>query len=152
MIISEMIVLKLLAGASEAGTVIVIPVTGGPGWKFVMDFDMFRTKRDAEEEERKRIKELVEDIESPVDREIATLLQEDLDKEARKQQIKELQRIIAENATAQDLMAAEAHNVAKAFARAAMQKNFSAIEALEREMDKKIEEDEFLMLAILLNA
>ena len=151
MIISQMIVLKLIAGASEA-VVVVVPVTVGPGWKFLMEFDTFRTKRDEEEEKRKQAEELVKDIESPVDREIATLLQQDLATDTRKEEISELQQLIAKNATDRDFEAAKAHNarIAKVFVRAALNKNFSAVEALEREMDRKIEEDEFLMLAVLL--
>lgn len=149
MIISQMVVLKLLAGAGEA-IVEAVVATATTGWKFLMDFDRFRKKRDEEEEERRRTKELVKEIESEVDREIAQLLQQDIADDVRKREIEELERLIAENATPQDFIAAEAHNVAKAFARAALQKNFSAIEALERELDRKIEEDEFLLLALVI--
>jgi hypothetical protein len=123
-----------------------LPTTG---WKFLMEFDTFRQKRDEEEEKRKKDLEQIKELED-TDRQIAELLQQDIKAEARQKEIKELERIIARNATAQDLIDAEAHNVAKAFARAALQKNFSAIEALEREMDRKIEEDEFLMLAMMI--
>jgi len=120
------------------------------GWKFLMDFDRFREKREEDEEERERVKEEVEAIESPVDKEIAQLLQQDIEAEDRAKEIKALELLITENATPQDLIAAEAHNVAKAFARAAIQKNFSAVEALERELDREREESEFLMLALVL--
>jgi hypothetical protein len=119
------------------------------GWKFLMEFDTFRIKRDEEEEKRKKDSEEIKALED-TDRQIAELLQQDIKAEARQKEIKELERIIARNATAQDLIDAEAHNVAKAFARAALQKNFSAVEALEREMDRKREEDEFLMLAMVI--
>jgi len=120
------------------------------GWKFLMEFESFRKKREEDEEERERVKEIVEALESPVDKEIAQLLQQDIEKEDRAEEIEKLEQLITENATPQDLIAAEAHNVAKAFARAALQKNFSAIEALERELDRKAEEEEFLMLALVI--
>jgi len=119
------------------------------GWKFLMEFDTFRIKRDDEEEKRRKALEAIESL-NDTDREIGELLQQELTAESRKEQISELERIIAQNATAQDLIAAEGHNVAKAFTRAALNKNFSAIEALEREMDRKIEEEEFLMLALVI--
>lgn len=150
MIISQMIALKLLAGASPIEAVVVVDVPATTGWKFLMDFDRFRKQREEDEEERERVKEIVEAIESPVDKEIAQILQKDIETEDRAKEIKALEQLITENATPQDLIAAEAHNVAKAFARAALQKNFSAIEALEREMDQKQEEDDFLMLALVL--
>ena len=138
--------------AGEAIVPVVVAVTVGPGWKFLMEFDTFRTKRDEEEEKRKQAEELVKDIESPVDREIATLLQQDLATDTRKEEISELQQLIAKNATDRDFEAAKAHNarIAKVFVRAALNKNFSAVEALERELDREREEDEFLYLALIL--
>lgn len=138
------------AALVSVAAVVVAAVTAvGPGWEFLTDFEVFRTKRDDEEEKRKKALEAVKALEDKTDREIGEFLQQDLKAEARAGEIRELQRLVAKT-TAQDLIAAEAHNVARTFARAAMQKNFSAIEALEREMDAKIEEEEFLMLALVI--
>ncbi len=138
-----------LYGDFSAKIPVVFVAAIATGWKFLMEFDTFRTKRDEEEEKRKKALEAIKELEA-TDREIGELLQQQLAIESRQQEIIELERIIANNATKQDLIAAEAHNVAKAFARAALQKNFSAIEALEREMDRKIEEEDFLMLALVI--
>lgn len=148
--IEKITVLQHYGGIEWSAEVVVEEVPATTGWKFLMDFDRFRKKREEDEEEREKVKEIVEAIESPVDKEIAQLLQQDIETEDRAKEIKALELLITENATPQDLIAAEAHNVAKAFVRAAIQKNFSAVEALERELDQQREQDEFLMLALVL--
>lgn len=149
--IEKITVLQHYGGIPWSEAVVVAVEAATTGWKFLMEFDTFRKKRDEEQEERKKALEAIEALNAP-DREIGQLLQQDIAAESRKEQISELQRIIARNATAQDLAATKAHNdkIARAFVRAAVQKNFSAVEALEREMDRKIEEDEFLMLAFVM--
>ncbi len=143
---------RALAGdfsGKDVAVVVVVAGRRGGGWQFMMDFDVFRKKRDDDEEKRKKDLAKVKALKDKTDREIGELLQRQIQKEARVKQIRELERLVAKT-TAQDLIDAKAHNVAQAFARAALQKNFSAIEALEREMDRKIEEEDFLMLALVI--
>lgn len=150
MIISQMIALKLLAGASEVGVVEEVRVTPSGGWDFMMKFESFREKREKDRRERDKIHEEIEVIEDVVDREIAQILQKDLITEAREKELKGLELLVATSFRNEDLPKAKAHGVAKAFVRAAVQGNFSAMEALEREMDSIREDEEFLMLAMVI--
>ena len=136
------------AGGGAEEVVEVTPPTGG--WDFLQAFDVFRDKRERDEEERDKIRELVEDIEDAETREIAQILQRDRITEAREQELQALEVLVSESFRHEDMSNARAHGVAKAFGRAAAQRNFSALEALERELDRIREEDEFLLLAMVI--
>ncbi len=125
-------------------------VSPSGGWDFMMQFEHFRTKRDREAEERKRIQQEIEAIANETDREIAKILQSDLAIEARDKELKDLETLVATTFRNDDMAKAEAHGVAKAFARAAVQSNRSAMEALEREMDRAREDEDFLLLAMVI--
>jgi len=83
-------------------------------------------------------------IESPIDREIASLMDED--------KVTQIERIVAESYSEQDLEAIRRYSerVAKAYERAYRQGNYSAYMAFEREMERAREEEEFLLLAMML--
>ena len=125
------------------------PVPTG-GWIFLSMFDAFRQKKVEDEEERKKKLKSISEIDNDLDREIAQRLQKDLQQEDRERELQRLERLVAQSFSNQDLPLARAYNerVAKAFARVAVQKNFSAIEALEREMERAREEEEILLLAL----
>lgn len=120
------------------------------GWDFMMKFESFREKRESDKSERDKIREEIEEIASDVDREIAQILQTDRITEAREEELQALEVLVSESFRNEDMANARAHGVAKAFVRAAVQRNFSAVEALEREMDQIREEDEFLLLAMMI--
>ena len=120
------------------------------GWDFMMKFEDFREKRDRDKAERDKIREEITEIESDVDREIARILQKDLKNEARERELKDLELLVATTFRNEDIPKAKIHGVAKEFVRAAVQGNFSAMEALEREMDRIREDEEFLMLAMVI--
>lgn len=120
------------------------------GWDFLMKFDHFRDKRDSDKEERDKIQEEITEIADDVAREIAEILQKDLITAAREKELQSLELLVASSFRNEDIPKAKAHGVAKAFVRAAVQSNFSAMEALEREMDRIREDEEFLMLAMVI--
>ena len=112
-------------------------------------YDGYRQKK------RKRKKELekaIAEIEDEVDRLIAIELHKDLETERHEQELAELEALISETYSEAQLAAAQAisNRVAKAYTRAALQGNYSAIEAFEREMERAREEEEFLLLAMAL--
>ena len=130
-------------------TALVAPSPTG-GWIFLSMFDAFRQRKVEEEEERKKKLKAIEKIDSSVDKEIADLLQQDSQKETREKQLQSLEQLVAQTFRNEDLPLARAYSerVAKAFVRVAVQGNFSAIEALEREMERTREEEEILLLAL----
>ena len=130
------------------GTAWAVNVSSSGGWGFMMKFEDFREKRDKEEEEREKVREEIEAIKDDTDREIAQILQKDLSLEAREKELKDLEILVSTTFQADNSELTS--NVAKAFARAAVQKNHSAMEALERELDREREEDEFLMIAMMM--
>jgi len=92
-------------------------------------------------------KELAE-IEQPVDREIGLLLLKERALSEQEQAIADLEKIVDEHYSNKLTQEMESERLRKAFVRAYMQKNYSAIEALEREMERHREEEEFLVLMI----
>lgn len=121
------------------------------GWDFMMKFEDFREKREKDKSEREKVREEIEAIKDETDREIAQILQKDLALESREKELKDLEFLVATTFRNEDIEKAKAHSerVAKAFVRAAVQSNRSAVEALEREMDRAREEDEFLLIAMM---
>ena len=115
-----------------------------------MEFEDFRDKRDRERAIRDKIRESLEDIESSTDREIAQILQKDIKTEAREKELQALEFLVATTFRNEDIAKAPNERVAKAFVRAAVQGNFSAMEALEREMDRAREDEMFLFIAMVL--
>lgn len=133
-----------------AGVAVAVVPTGG--WIFLSMFDAFRQRKVEDEEQRKKRLEAINKIDNDLDREIAQHLQQDLQKEDRERELQKLESLVAQSFSNQDLPLARAYNerVAKAFVRVAVQGNFSAIEALEREMERVREEEEVLLLALAL--
>lgn len=133
------------SGANYSGKTpqpIVIPddqATGG--WLFLNLYEAELQRRKREEEERE---EILEQIEDSVDREIAAILLPQMARDDELQRLKELAQREA------DLTAAQAYSdrVSKAYLRAVSKGNYSALEALDRELQRAREEEEFLMLAI----
>lgn len=117
--------------------------TGGFG--FINDYDAYRQRKRAEE---RRIRALLGEIQDPIDREIAQRLHEE-PKEDRAAEIGEMVRARFSDQVVQDLEA-YSDRVSKAFVRAYTQGNFSALEALDREMQRAIEEEEFLLLSLVM--
>jgi len=120
------------------------------GWAAMSWYDPYlRTKKDREEErDREKLERQQLDA---VDREIANILHKRMEYEARTAEIDALEAMIQSSYTKRQARLAMEYNdkVGEAYARAAELGTFSAVEAFEREMEKSIEEEEFLMLALM---
>lgn len=130
----------------DANAVIETAPSGG-----FMVRGVFDSLADRKRRKLKKLKEDIEEIEElpAVDREIAQLLHQDDENELIESSLKELENLVKSNITASQIEQEFSERVAKAFTRAAIQGNFSALEALEREMDRAREEEDFLMLAMI---
>lgn len=141
------------------GSTVTITVSLGPapvvedeerpagGWLFHNLYESELQRRRARERERKRLEEETEQIEDAVDREIAQLLRVQEAKDDKREDFKRLAELAKANA---DLEAARQYSerVATAMARVLAKGNYSAIEALDREMKRAHEEEQFLINAL----
>jgi hypothetical protein len=125
---------------------------GGGTWAALSWYDHYKDQQSDREEERDKLKKSVADIADETDAQIARILHKQIEQEAREAELQTLENLIQSTYTERQKGLAEQYNakVAKAYVRAAEQANFSAIEAFERELDKALEEDEFLFLAMAL--
>lgn len=123
-------------------------VTGG-GWLFLNQYELEKQRRRARDRRRKQLEEESERIEDATDRQIAQLLRVQEAKDDKREDYERLATLARANA---DLDAARRYSerVATAYARVLAQGNYSAIEALDREMKRAAEEEEFLLLSILM--
>ena len=120
------------------------------GWGAYNAFDSYKQRQASRKKKRKELLEQLEKIQDQVDREIAELLhQDDL---GDGQDIEELRQIVTQDFSEADAeIAAEfSERLSKAYIRAATQQNYSALKAFEREMDRLMEEEEFLVLSLLM--
>lgn len=137
---------------SGAGPTVADEIVTGGFWHAFEQAQLRRKKKLREIEEAE---EEAQSIKEKMDREIALLLREQERQDAERQEQERLRELARRYATdrAQDLYG---ERVAKAMARAAVQGNFSAIEALVREASRAQEEEIFLLqataLAIELNS
>src|SRR5690606_28748654 len=156
-----LVISQVPAGGQSAnsGSTVVITVSLGVqpvedeqptgGWLFLNSFEAELQRRRREEEERRALEEAADEIQNELDRSIAQLLREQEAIDARKA---ELDRLAALVRAQSDLEAARAYSerVARAFERAAEKGTFSALEALDRELKRAREEEDFLVMALML--
>lgn len=147
------------SGVVVAQSAIVVGVGTGPatlsseqpsgGWLFLNQYEAEQRRRRARARKRKELEEASEQIEDALDRNIALLMREQEAKDEKRKDLERLGSLAKQNA---DLEAARAYSerVATAFARAVTQGNYSALEALDRELRRASEEEEFLLTAIMM--
>ena len=126
-------------------------VTAPAGGFIIHDwYDPYRRSKRDRQEELDRLKLERQELEA-VDREIANILHKRMEYEARTAEIDSLELMIKSSFSARqaELAMDYSDKVGKAYIRAAEKGTFSAVEAFEREMEKALEEEEFLMLAIM---
>jgi hypothetical protein len=118
---------------------------GGGGFGFANLYEIELQRRRRRKKEREEIEEATEQIADETDRQIAQLLRTQEAKDEKRKELQRLAEIVRQNA---DIEAARQYGekVAKAYERALMQGNFSALEALDRELKKVREEEEALLL------
>ncbi len=140
----------VLRGYTAAEEIVSDEVPSG-GWGFLTEYYAYKQRKRRRERERERILAEIAAIEGDVDFEIAVILQADVVEEAEAQELSWLEQMVAAAFTERDRRQAREYNirVSKAFVRAAMQGNWSAFEALERELDRA-EEEEFFLLVVML--
>lgn len=120
------------------------------GWAALNWYDSYRQKKRKREKKRDKILEEIQTLDE-TDAEIAALLHKQLETEAREKELAALEEMVRSTYTKRQARQAKQYNerVAVAYSRAVAQGNFSAIEAFEREMERAMEEEEFLFLAIM---
>jgi hypothetical protein len=146
---------NLVAGVFDAGAPVpVIPtppdeVQSSGGWAFHVAYEQEQRRRREESRRRKRLEEEREEIEDETAREIAELISR---QEAEDEKRRDLERLAAIAKANADLEAARAFSerVAVAYQRALDKGTFSALEALDRELKRAAEEEEFMQMALAL--
>lgn len=143
------LLMNLGFAASPSGFVPPIPppvasYAGG----FFYDLDSERARRRRKHEEQHDLEEQSKGLTDEVNREIALLLRRQETEDERRAELKRLQELVHKySRNALDL----SDRAKIAYARALTQANFSAMEALDRELQRMLEEEEITALMILLN-
>jgi hypothetical protein len=134
-----------------APPVVVADPPSGGGWLFLNTYESELKRRRARARKRKELEEETERIEDELDRAIAFEMRKQEAIDEKRDNLKRLAEIAKESA---DLEAARQYSdrVATAYARAITQGNFSALEALDRELQRARDEEEFLMMTLMLLA
>lgn len=120
------------------------PFTGG----FLYAYERARAARRKRLQEEEELEEQARALQDKVDREIALLLRAAEAEQARQAELDRLQGLVRAHSNAQ-LQLSDRAKIA--YVRALTQANFSAMEALDRELQRMIEEEEITALMILLN-
>lgn len=139
-----------IADAAAAAVEAEESPTGGWGASnyYEAHLQRVRHRRRKREEEERELAKL-----DPVDLEIAHLLRKDIEREERDREIAELESIIDRtnvNLERKRLARETTEQIANAYTRAYMQRNFSALEAFERQLEEFLEEEEVMFLAFTL--
>ncbi len=135
--------------ASDSATppvVVAEPETFSGGFLYAYELEQARRrKRRREQEERE---EAARELQDKIDQEIALLLARQEAEDERRAELDRLQRLVRDHSHEQ----LELSNRAKvAYVRALTQANFSAMEALDRELRRMLDEEEVAALMMLLN-
>lgn len=119
------------------------------GWLFLNLYEAELQRRRAREQKQRELAESVDEIQDALDRDIALLLHEKDAIEAKRVDLERLGELAKVEA---DIQAAKQYSerVAVAYQRAIEKGTYSALEALDRELTRAKEEEEFLVLSVLL--
>jgi len=118
-------------------------------WGFRTDYEENLRRQRAERATRREREEETESIEDLVTRDIAEIFRAEEEHEARDEELQRIKKFAREY-TASTAKRQMGERVAKAYERAARQGNRSALEALEREMARAVEEEDFMTIAMML--
>ena len=124
---------------------------GARPWAMLGIYDRYSEEKRQREAEQRQVHEKVRAIKDKTDAEIARHMHEQLEYEARTEEIGKLEVLVKAGHDQREAELARAYNagVAKAYERALQIGTFAAVEAFEREMERAMEEEEFLLLAIV---
>lgn len=117
------------------------------GWAALNAYDAYRQRKSWRKKKREKYEAYLETLDE-VDREIAQLLQEPEEEIA----LRELEALVVQYQDQVNEAREFNERVGIAFERAARQRNYSALMAFEREVERAREEEEFLLLAIAMLA
>jgi predicted ribosome quality control (RQC) complex YloA/Tae2 family protein len=119
------------------------------GWAFYNDYQAELQRRRRRERDRQRLEEETEQIQDELDRAIAQELRKQERLDDKRKDYERLAELAKANA---DLEAARQYSerVATAYARAIEKGTYSALEALDRELQRANEDEEFLVTAVLM--
>lgn len=139
--------LGFAAGESGAPPVVVAQETFTGGFFVAFDREVARRRKRLKELEERE--EETERIQAETDRQIAELFRAQEREATEREENERLQRLAKQYRT-DAAIEALGERTAKALSRAAVQGNFSAIEALIREVQRAIEEEQFMLQAAIL--
>jgi hypothetical protein len=115
---------------------------------FLYEYEREQNRRRKKRRELDEREEAARDLKDKIDREIAELLARQEAQDERRGELDRLQRLVRDHSHQQ----LELSDRAKiAYVRALTQANFSAMEALDRELQRMLEEEEVAALMLLLN-
>jgi len=131
-----------------AAVTTVAPTGGWAGWSSI--YDRYATEKREREREERQVREHIKAIQDKTDAEIARLMHKQMSYDARTQEIDKLEALMRQfdDRRERDLAAQFSSDVAAAYDRALKLGTFASAEAFERAMERAIEEEEFLLLAI----
>lgn len=132
----------------DDGAVVVTAEQNAGGWPiFAMHYEQELSRRRRERQRQLEIEDDAEQIPEEVSREIAALLHEQEAKTARRQELERL-RDLAATLGAEEAERQLGQRVAAALTRAVERGNYSALEALDREIKRATDDEEAWLLAI----
>jgi hypothetical protein len=132
------------AGTLSADTAALVEQSSG-GWAFWMSYEQEQARRRHEKRKREQLEEETEAIEESVDRDIARFLREQEAQDARRAELDRLGNIARRHADAAEARA-YSERVAVALERAIEKGTFSALEALDREIERAQTEEELVLV------
>lgn len=124
------------------------PSTAVTGGGFLYAYELHRAARRKRKREQEEREEEAQALQDKVDAEIALLLAQQEAETERKAELDRLQKLVREYSNDQ-LQLSDRAKIA--YVRALTQANFSAMEALDRELQRQLDEEEITALMILLN-
>jgi hypothetical protein len=135
-------------GLGVTGTFVPVQSEFSGGFYFAFERETERRRR--ERRKREEAEEETQQLQDDIDREIATLLHQQEAEDAEAQELNRLKAMVAQFA---DKAAEEAmtERVRTAFVRANAKQNIASYLALEKELNRAMEEEEFMILMVLAN-
>lgn len=132
-----------------AAATVVDESSGGWSNYFDVNYEREIVRRRRQRLEQRELEQETEAIPNEIDREIALLLRDQEAKAAKRAELDRL-RILADSLKAEEARLAYGERVAQALDRAMAKGSFSALEALDREIQRAREEEESVILASIM--
>ena len=144
--LTHIILFNFLTGATPSDAVVVPEAEAEFSGGFWEAYDREMVDRDRIRRKRRKVEELAERAQDKIEREIALELRKHEAEQARVDELNRLRELVERHQEGLAL----SERVSVAAERAILQRNFSAMEALERELQRLREEELFMLEAIRL--